>query len=62
MTSERIERIMDEEALARVAECRRWGGSARPRTARWRRSSCVSDSAGWLTGVTLDVAGGRIML
>jgi 3-oxoacyl-[acyl-carrier protein] reductase len=62
VTSERVERIMDEEALRKVAEMSPLGRIGTPEDCALATLFLVSDSAGWLTGVTLDVAGGRIML
>jgi 3-oxoacyl-[acyl-carrier protein] reductase len=60
--SERIDRIMDPEAQARVAAMSPLGTMGTPEDCALAALFLVSDSAGWLTGVTLDVAGGRIML
>jgi 3-oxoacyl-[acyl-carrier protein] reductase len=62
VTSERVERIMDDEALAKVAEMSPLGRIGTPEDCALATVFLVSDSAGWLTGVTLDVAGGRIMM
>jgi 3-oxoacyl-[acyl-carrier protein] reductase len=62
VTSERVERIMDDEALRKVAEMSPLGRIGTPDDCALATLFLVSDSAGWLTGVTLDVAGGRIML
>jgi 3-oxoacyl-[acyl-carrier protein] reductase len=62
VTSERVERIMDDEALAKVAEMSPLGRIGTPDDCALATLFLVSDSAGWLTGVTLDVAGGRIMM
>jgi 3-oxoacyl-[acyl-carrier protein] reductase len=62
VTSERVERIMDSEALQTVAEMSPLGRIGTPEDCALATLFLVSDSAGWLTGVTLDVAGGRIML
>lgn len=60
--SERVERIMDAEARARVAEMSPLGRIGTPEDCALATLFLVSDSSSWLTGVTLDVAGGRIML
>ena len=60
--SDRIDRIMDEEAQARVAEMSPLGRMGTPADCAHATLFLVSDSASWLTGVTLDIAGGRIML
>jgi 3-oxoacyl-[acyl-carrier protein] reductase len=62
VTSERVERIMDDKALRTVAEMAPLGRIGTPEDCALATLFLVSDSAGWLTGVTLDVAGGRIML
>lgn len=60
--SERVERIMDEPSRARVAGMSPLGRMGTPEDCALATLFLVSDSAAWLTGVTLDVAGGRIML
>jgi 3-oxoacyl-[acyl-carrier protein] reductase len=60
--SERIDRIMDEEAQAKVAAMSPLGRIGTPEDCALGTLFLVSDSAAWLTGVTLDVSGGRIML
>jgi 3-oxoacyl-[acyl-carrier protein] reductase len=60
--SERIDRIMDAEAQAAVAAMSPLGRIGTPEDCALATLFLVSDSASWLTGVTLDVAGGRIML
>jgi len=60
--SERIDRIMDEQAQAKVADMSPLGRMGTPTDCALATLFLVSDSASWLTGVTLDIAGGRIML
>lgn len=60
--SERIDRIMDDQAQAKVAEMSPLGRMGTPADCALATLFLVSDSASWLTGVTLDIAGGRIML
>ena len=60
--SERIDRIMDQQAQAKVAEMSPLGRMGTPSDCALATLFLVSDSASWLTGVTLDIAGGRIML
>ena len=62
VTSERIERIMDDEGIRKVAEMSPLGRIGTPEDCAHAVLFLVSDSAGWVTGVTLDVAGGRIMM
>jgi 3-oxoacyl-[acyl-carrier protein] reductase len=60
--SERVKRVMDEERLASIAELSPLGTIGHPEDAALAALFLASDSARWLTGVTLDVAGGRIMM
>jgi 3-oxoacyl-[acyl-carrier protein] reductase len=62
VTSERVERIMDEDSLARTGAMSPLGRLGSPEDCALATLFLVSESAAWLTGVTLDVAGGRIML
>jgi 3-oxoacyl-[acyl-carrier protein] reductase len=61
-TSERIERIMDEESQARTAALSPLGRLGVPADTAQATLFLLSGSASWLTGVTLDIAGGRVML
>jgi 3-oxoacyl-[acyl-carrier protein] reductase len=60
--SERIEQIMDEESRSWTASLSPLGRLGTPYDTAQATLFLLSDSAGWLTGVTLDVAGGRVML
>lgn len=62
VSSERVETIMDDQSRAKVAEMSPLGTMGTPDDCALATLFLVSDSARWLTGVTLDVAGGRIML
>ena len=62
VASERVRAIMDEEALARTAAMSPLGRMGTPEDCALATLFLVSDSAAWMTGNTLDVAGGRIML
>lgn len=62
VTSERIERIMDADAKAATAALSPLGRLGTPEDCALATLFLVSDSAAWLTGITLDVAGGRVML
>jgi 3-oxoacyl-[acyl-carrier protein] reductase len=60
--SERIERVMDDAAIERtslMSPLRRLGLPADTANAT---VFLLSDAASWLTGVTIDVNGGRVML
>lgn len=62
VSSERVERLMDAESRARVADMSPLGRMGTPDDCALATLFLVSDSSSWLTGVTLDIAGGRIML
>jgi 3-oxoacyl-[acyl-carrier protein] reductase len=62
ITSERIERIMDDDALARTASLSPLGRIGTPEDCAAASAFLASEASGWITGVTLDVAGGRVML
>jgi 3-oxoacyl-[acyl-carrier protein] reductase len=62
ISSERIERIMDDEALARTAGLSPLGRLGTPEDCANASAYLASEASGWITGVTLDVAGGRVML
>lgn len=62
VTSERIERIMDEAAIEKTSGLSPMGTMGTPEDCAGATAFLVSESAGWLTGVTIDVAGGRVML
>jgi 3-oxoacyl-[acyl-carrier protein] reductase len=60
--TERVKGVMDEERRARIAEMSPLGTIGAPEDPALAALFLASDSARWLTGVTLDVAGGRIMM
>jgi 3-oxoacyl-[acyl-carrier protein] reductase len=60
--SERVKRNMDEERLASIAAMSPLGSIGVPEDPALAALFLASDSARWMTGVTLDVAGGRIMM
>lgn len=62
ISSERIARIMDDEALSQTAALSPLGRLGTPEDCAAASAYLASDAAGWITGVTLDVAGGRVML
>jgi 3-oxoacyl-[acyl-carrier protein] reductase len=62
VSSERVMTIMDDEALARTAAMSPLGRMGTPEDCALATLFLVSDSAAWLTGNTIDVAGGRVML
>jgi 3-oxoacyl-[acyl-carrier protein] reductase len=60
--SQRIERIMDPEAQRRTAALSPLGRMGTPEDCAHATLYLVSDASAYLTGVTLDVNGGRVML
>jgi 3-oxoacyl-[acyl-carrier protein] reductase len=60
--SERIERVMDSAAIARTAAMSPLGRMGTPDDTAHATVFLLSDVSGWMTGVTLDVTGGRVML
>jgi 3-oxoacyl-[acyl-carrier protein] reductase len=60
--SERVKRNMDDARLQSIAELSPLGTIGVPEDPALAALFLASDSARWLTGVTLDVAGGRIMM
>ena len=60
--SERVQRIMPDERRNEIAGMAPLGRLGLPEDSAMATLFLASDAAGWLTGVTLDVAGGRIML
>ena len=60
--SERVKRNMPEERLEQIAAMAPLGSIGEPEDPSLAALFLASDSARWLTGVTLDVAGGRIMM
>lgn len=62
VSTERIKRIMDPEAIARTAGLSPLGRIGTPEDCASASAFLASEAAGWITGVTIDVAGGRVML
>ncbi len=60
--SERVGRIMDAEAIAKTAALSPLGRVGTPEDCALATLFLASDSAAWLTGVTLDISGGRVMM
>jgi 3-oxoacyl-[acyl-carrier protein] reductase len=60
--SERVERIMTPERIQFMADLAPLNRIGTPNDSALAALFLASDSASWLTGVTLDVAGGRIMM
>ena len=62
VVSERVNRILSPQRIEEIAALSPLGRIGVPEDAALATLFLVSESASWLTGVTLDVAGGRIML
>jgi 3-oxoacyl-[acyl-carrier protein] reductase len=60
--SERIEGVMDDEAIERTSMMSPLGRLGIPADTANATVFLLSDAASWLTGVTIDVNGGRVML
>ncbi len=60
--SERVSRNLSPDALERVAAMSPLGRIGLPEDSAAATCFLASDASSWLTGVTLDVAGGRVML
>jgi 3-oxoacyl-[acyl-carrier protein] reductase len=60
--SERIARVMDDEAIVRTTALAPLGRLGEPADTANAAVFLLSDAAAWLTGVTIDVTGGRAML
>jgi 3-oxoacyl-[acyl-carrier protein] reductase len=60
--SERVKRNMPEERLGEIAAMSPLGTIGVPEDPAGAALFLASDSARWVTGVTIDVAGGRIMM
>jgi 3-oxoacyl-[acyl-carrier protein] reductase len=58
----RVERLMDDETRERVAALAPLGRLGTPEDSAWATLYLASDAAAYLTGVTIDISGGRIML
>lgn len=60
--TERVERNLGPSQQAALAAKSPLGRLGLPEDSAFAALYLISDAAGWLTGVTLDVAGGRVML
>lgn len=60
--TERIARVMDDEAISRTAAMSPLGRLGLPEDTANAAVFLLSDASSWLTGVTLDITGGRVML
>lgn len=62
VTSERVQLIMEEAAKEHTAGLSPLGRLGTPEDCALATLFLASDSSAWMTGVTLDVSGGRVML
>ena len=60
--TERVKRLMPEETQQQVAEMHPLGRMGTPEDVALATLFLASESSSWISGVTLDVAGGRIMV
>ena len=60
--TERVKGVLDEERRASIAEMSPLGTIGAPEDPALAALFLASESARWMTGVTVDVAGGRIMM
>jgi 3-oxoacyl-[acyl-carrier protein] reductase len=60
--TERVQRLMPEETQRQVAAMHPLGRMGTPEDVALATLFLASDSSSWITGVTLDVAGGRIII
>lgn len=62
VTSERVERIMENDAKERTSALSPLGRLGTPEDCALATLFLASQSSAWMTGVTLDISGGRVML
>jgi 3-oxoacyl-[acyl-carrier protein] reductase len=62
IASERIERIMDDDAIEFTRGLSPLGRMGTPEDCAVATAYLASESAQWITGVTIDITGGRVML
>ena len=60
--SERVDTVMPDQTRELVTQLAPLGRIGVPEDAAHATAFLASDAAGWLTGITIDVAGGRVML
>lgn len=60
--TERVKGVMNDERRAQIAAMAPLGRLGSSEDSAYATLYLCSDAAGWITGVTIDVAGGRIML
>ena len=60
--TERVKGVMNEERRAAIAAMTPLGRLGVPEDSAYAALYLCSDAAAWITGVTIDIAGGRVML
>jgi 3-oxoacyl-[acyl-carrier protein] reductase len=60
--TERVKRLMDDERRTEIAAMSPLGRLGTPEDTAYAALYLCSDAAAWMTGVTIDITGGRIML
>ena len=60
--TERVKRLMPEETQRQVASMHPLGRMGTPEDVALATLFLASESSSWITGVTLDVAGGRVII
>lgn len=62
IATDRVKGVMDEQMLTWIAGMAPLGRIGQPEDAALATLFLASDASSWLTGITIDVTGGRIML
>jgi 3-oxoacyl-[acyl-carrier protein] reductase len=62
VSTKRVEALMSDDRRASIADMAPLGRLGKPEDVAAATLFLCSDAAAWITGVTLDVAGGRVML
>jgi len=62
VSSERVQAVMPDDVRERVTALSPLGRLGTPEDVAYAVAFLASDASGWVTGVTFDVAGGRVML
>lgn len=62
LATDRVKGVMDDAMLGSIGAMAPLGRIGQPEDAAHATLFLASEAAGWLTGITIDVAGGRIMM
>jgi len=60
--NERMEKFMSEEQMEQMTKMFPLGRIGEPEDVAQATAFLVSESASWITGATLDISGGRIII